>query len=43
MLQEDKLIGVLDLDSSSMNSFDERDSRYLQNIITLLLKASSIQ
>ena len=33
----DKIIGVLDIDSDSLDSFDETDALYLEKIIKLLL------
>jgi GAF domain-containing protein len=32
-----KIIGVLDIDSDSLDSFDETDALYLEKIIKLLL------
>lgn len=43
MLLGNAMIGVLDIDSSSLNSFDETDSTYLKEVVDLLLKVSVIQ
>ncbi|MBS4029594.1 MAG: GAF domain-containing protein [Ignavibacteriales bacterium] len=32
LLQDERLIGVLDIDSSSLNSFDEIDKKYLERL-----------
>lgn len=37
MFKNNKLIGVLDLDSDSYNSFDETDKKYLEEIVKFLL------
>ena len=42
MVLGNTLIGVLDVDSSSLNSFDETDSKHLKELIALLLRASTI-
>ena len=36
ILKNEKLFGVLDLDSSSFNSFDETDKKYLEEFISFL-------
>jgi L-methionine (R)-S-oxide reductase len=36
VLKNDKLFGVLDLDSSSLNSFDETDKKYLEEFVKFL-------
>uniref|UniRef100_A0A832G687 GAF domain-containing protein n=1 Tax=Ignavibacterium album TaxID=591197 RepID=A0A832G687_9BACT len=36
MFKNNKLIGVLDLDSDSYNSFDETDKKYLEEIVKFL-------
>jgi L-methionine (R)-S-oxide reductase len=36
MFKNNKLIGVLDLDSASYNSFDETDRKYLEEIVKFL-------
>jgi GAF domain-containing protein len=36
MFKKNKLIGVLDLDSDSYNSFDETDKKYLEEIVKFL-------
>ena len=36
IFNEGKVIGVLDVDSESLNSFDETDSKYLENILKLI-------
>ena len=36
ILKNDKLFGVLDLDSSSLNSFDETDKKYLEEFVNFL-------
>lgn len=38
MFKNDKLIGVLDLDSDYYNSFDETDKKYLEEIIKFLIE-----
>lgn len=38
MFRNDKLIGVLDLDSDYYNSFDETDKKYLEEIIKFLIE-----
>jgi L-methionine (R)-S-oxide reductase len=38
VLKNDKLFGVLDLDSSSFNSFDETDKKYLEEFVNFLSK-----
>lgn len=39
MIRDGKVIGVLDIDSTHLNSFDEVDARYLAQMIDLLLDA----
>ncbi|MFD2599931.1 GAF domain-containing protein [Sphingobacterium corticis] len=39
---ENQCLGVLDVDSADLNSFDEIDDKYLQQAIEILLKASAI-
>ena len=36
ILKDEKLFGVLDLDSSEYNSFDETDKKYLEEIVEFL-------
>jgi L-methionine (R)-S-oxide reductase len=36
LYQENNIIGVLDVDSDQLNSFDELDAKYLKDIIALL-------
>ena len=36
ILHKKEVIGVLDVDSSALNEFDETDSKYLEKIISLL-------
>lgn len=36
MFKNNKLIGVLDIDSDSFNSFDETDKKYLEEIVKFL-------
>lgn len=36
MFKNNKLIGVLDVDSNSFNSFDETDKKYLEEIVKFL-------
>ncbi len=36
VLKNGEVIGVLDVDSSELDSFDETDQRYLQEILTLI-------
>ncbi|MCX6151634.1 MAG: GAF domain-containing protein [Ignavibacteriales bacterium] len=38
LIKNDKLYGVLDLDSCALNSFDETDKKYLESICKLLLE-----
>lgn len=38
MFKNNKLIGVLDLDSVSYNSFDETDKKYLEKIVRFLIE-----
>jgi GAF domain-containing protein len=38
ILKDNKLFGVLDLDSAEYNSFDETDKKYLEEIINFLSK-----
>ncbi|MEI5992094.1 GAF domain-containing protein [Enterococcus crotali] len=37
MVKEGKLLGVLDLDSSVTNGYDEMDQKYLENFVATLL------
>ncbi|MCJ7554372.1 MAG: GAF domain-containing protein [Ignavibacteriaceae bacterium] len=37
IIKDDKLYGVLDLDSSSLNSFDETDKKYLEELVNFLV------
>lgn len=37
MVKEGKLLGVLDLDSSVTNGYDEIDQKYLENLVATLL------
>jgi GAF domain-containing protein len=43
MIKDGQAIGVLDIDSSELDSFDEIDDRYLQKILDLLLNSSKIK
>ncbi|MHB1176939.1 MAG: GAF domain-containing protein [Daejeonella sp.] len=36
LIRNSKVIGVLDVDSSELNSFDETDAKYLAEILTLI-------
>ena len=36
LIHRDEVIGVLDVDSSELNEFDEMDARYLNQIISLI-------
>lgn len=36
--QEETFIGVLDIDSDELNSFDDTDAKYLEKIVRLLIK-----
>jgi L-methionine (R)-S-oxide reductase len=36
LLQGENVVGVLDVDSSELNEFDETDAKYLQQIVQLL-------
>ncbi len=38
ILKEDKLYGVLDLDSTEYNSFNETDKKYLEELVNFLSK-----
>ena len=38
LIKNEKVIGVLDLDSYSYNSFNEKDKKYLEKICNLLLE-----
>jgi GAF domain-containing protein len=38
ILKEEKLFGVLDLDSKDYNSFDEKDKKYLEELVNFLSK-----
>jgi GAF domain-containing protein len=38
IFKEDKLFGVLDLDSTDYNSFDETDKKYLEDLVNFLSK-----
>jgi L-methionine (R)-S-oxide reductase len=38
IIKDDKLYGVLDLDSTDLNSFNEIDQKYLEEIINFLVK-----
>lgn len=40
--KEDKLLGVLDIDSPSLNRFDELDEKRLTNLLGILVKESVI-
>ena len=42
LLQADRLLGVLDLDSPSLGRFDEVDAQGLQSIAALLVAASAV-
>ncbi|WP_166336322.1 GAF domain-containing protein [Sphingobacterium chungjuense] len=42
VIHEGNCIGVLDVDSADLNSFDEVDAQYLQEMITILTAASTI-
>lgn len=36
IIRNEKVVGVLDVDSSDLNAFDETDQRYLEQIIALI-------
>jgi GAF domain-containing protein len=38
IFKEDKLFGVLDLDSTDYNSFNETDKKYLEELVSFLSK-----
>ncbi len=38
IIKEDKIIGVLDLDSNSYNAFNETDKKYLEELVDFLSK-----
>lgn len=42
MYKNDKLIGVLDLDSFEYNNFDETDKLYLEKVVEIILNNSEI-
>ena len=42
VMHEGNCIGVLDVDSADLNSFDEVDAQYLQEMITILTAASDL-
>ncbi len=42
VMHEGNCIGVLDVDSADLNSFDEVDAKYLQEMITILTAASKL-
>lgn len=42
MYFNDKLIGVLDLDSFEYNNFDETDKLYLEKVVEIILQSSDI-
>lgn len=42
MIEAGKAFGVLDIDSSELDSFDETDASYLEKIVALLLNHSKI-
>lgn len=42
MYKNDKLIGVLDLDSFEYNNFDEIDAKYLEELVELILNSSDV-
>jgi L-methionine (R)-S-oxide reductase len=42
MYKNDKLIGVLDLDSFEYNNFDETDKLYLEKVVEVILNNSEI-
>ena len=37
MLRRDVVLGVLDVDSNSLSSFDETDKKYLEQVVSLVL------
>lgn len=42
MLHDGNLVGVLDLDSKSVNSFDAIDAEYLEKVVKILVSGSKI-
>ena len=38
LIKNDKLLGVLDIDSASLNAFDETDKKYLEYICNFLIE-----
>ncbi len=42
ILQDGEVIAVLDIDSSELNTFDETDARYLEQIVAVLKKDAPI-
>ncbi len=38
IIKDDKLIGVLDIDSPILNRFDETDQKYLEKFVSILIK-----
>ncbi|MDR3628083.1 MAG: GAF domain-containing protein, partial [Ignavibacteriaceae bacterium] len=43
VIKEGSLFGVLDLDSSSYNSFNEIDKKYLEEIVEYLVSVLNIE
>lgn len=41
LYQNDRIIGVLDVDSERYNSYDEVDAKYLQQILSLLMQTQN--
>lgn len=42
MLHKGNLVGVLDLDSNSVNSFDTTDARYLEEVVEIVISTSKM-
>lgn len=43
MMQEGVCVGVLDVDSASLNAFDAVDQRYLEQVVAILMACSDFQ
>jgi L-methionine (R)-S-oxide reductase len=43
LMQDGQLVGVLDLDSSQLNRFDQDDSQGLNGIVAILLQSSDLR
>lgn len=43
ILYQSTVLGVLDIDSDSLNSFDETDAMYLQHVVELLIPSLTVR